>query len=218
MRSPSLDFFYAKNNSIVQLTESYTEIDGLAFILKACRLKPYSYVFGEKSSTLQLHRWWFDEFGNSLKVIKPKRVKIVHNDLALDRKRIICTDLYHGLTLDKLVKISKMVYVCYGKDEDRYQDCCLISFLGLDNYFRSYLYMYGEWQSVSPLLMGMSHLKFMAQNLDIKQFVSIGNKENFGIPCNSAGVWLSYLPASHEFLAVLGKECEVLLPIFRAGK
>jgi len=218
MRSPSLDFFYAKTNSIVQLTESYTEIEGLADIIKMCRLKPHNYVMEQKSSTLSLHRWWFDEYGNSLRIIRPKRVKITYNDLHLDRKRIVCTDLYYGLALNKVSKISKLLHVCFGKDEDLYQDCVLLSFLGLDNYLRSYLYLYGEWQQVSPLLMGIPQLKQLVKNLDIKYYVQLGNKENLPIPCHSGQAWISCLPASSDFLAVLAKQCEILPPLIGTSK
>jgi hypothetical protein len=218
MRSPSIDFFYAQIDSAVTLTESYTEIEGLAFIIKACRLKPYDYVFGKKSNNLTLHRWWFDEFGNSLKIIKPYRVKIINNDLHLDRKRIVCTDLYHNLDLNKVIKMSKLVYIAFGKDEDLYQDCCLLSFLGLDNYLRSYLYLYGEWQQVSPLLMGMGHLKFLATHADIKHHLKLGPKEGTPLPCASGQAWLSSLPASSDLLATWNKECEALQTIFRKAK
>jgi len=218
MRSPSIDFFYAKTEKLVDLSESYTQIDGLAFIIKACRMKPYDYVFGQKSNRLVLHRWWFDEFGNSLKLIKTKKAKIVYNDLHLDRKRIVCTDLYYGLSMDKVAKMSKLAYICAGKDEDTYQDCFLVSFLGLDNYLRSYLYMYGEWEQVSPLLMGMGHLKFLAEHHDVKQWIKLGKKENLPIPCNSGSAWLTYLPASSELLALLNKDHEILAAILRNAK
>src|SRR5271166_4318481 len=138
MRSPSLERLHAKLSRQIKLVESYTELAGMEFIIKACRLKPYDYVFKGRDSKLILHRWWFDEFGNSLMI--DKKVKIIYNDLLLDRKLIISTDLYYGLSLDRVAKMSKLVHLVGGKDEDLYQDCYLLTFLGIDDHLRSYLY------------------------------------------------------------------------------
>lgn len=215
MRSPSLEFFYAKIEKMIALAQSYTEQEHLGFIIKSCRLKPYDYVFEGRSDKIVLYRWWFDEYGNSMELIKNKRIRLVFGDLRLDRDRIISTDLYHGLSLDRVVKMSKLVYLCAGKDEDLYQDCFLLSFLGVDNYFRTYLYWYGEWQQVSPLLLGMKHLKLLLNNADIKHFRQLSNSENLPIPCISGQTWLSYLPPGKDFLGILSKQYEVLLPIFQ---
>ena len=213
MRSPSLERLHAKLSRQIKLVQSYTELDGLEFIIKACRLKPHDYVFGERDDKLVLHRWWFDEFGNSL-VINNKKVKFIYNDLRLDRKLIVSTDLYYGLSLDRVAKMSKLVHLVSGKDEDLYQDCYLLTFLGIDEHLRSYLYWYGEWQQVSPLIMGMTSLQMLADHLDIKYFNQIGKKENSAIPCVSGETWLSYLPASGNFLELLDKQYEKIAPIF----
>ena len=53
------------NSSAAQilLVQSYTEIPELSFIIKSCRLKPYSYFFKEQSNKIILYSWWFDECG-----------------------------------------------------------------------------------------------------------------------------------------------------------
>jgi len=131
MKILSLDSFYKKIKRTVLLVEGYTEIKNLAFILTACRLKPIGL-----GSKLELHRHWVDEFGSSLKIIK-KKIQIVHNDLSIDREHLPCTDLYYGLSLERIVKMSKLSYLCYGQDEDEIY--YIISFLGIDNYLRTYL-------------------------------------------------------------------------------
>lgn len=214
MRSPSLERLHAKLTRHIKLVQSYTEIEGLEFIIKACRLKPYKYVFGGRDNKLILHDWWFDEFGNSL-VLDKKKIKIIYNDLRLDRKKIISTDLYYGLSLEQAAKISKLVHLVAGKDEDLYQDCYLLTFLGIDDHLRSYLYWYGEWQQVSPLIMGMKSLRLLADHIDIKYFNQIGKKENSAIPCVSGETWLSYLPPSGAFHELLEKQYENLIPIFK---
>ncbi len=213
MKNPSLDNLYAEIDKHILLVQSYTEIEQLAFILKACRLKPHSFIFGDRDNKLILHRWWIDEFGNSLKIEK-KRVRLSYNDLSLERHRIICTDLYHGLLLDKVAKISKLAHVIAGKDEDLLQDSFFLTFLGIDNYLRSYMYLQDEWQQVSPLLLGLKNLKRIGENQDIKYFTELQNKE-IVIPCFSKQEWLTFLPANASFLALIERHQEALSLIFK---
>jgi hypothetical protein len=215
MRSPSIEWLHAKLDKHIRLASSYTDVPELEFIIKACRLKPHDYMFEEKSNKISLYKWWFDEFGNSLDIIKSKRIRIVYNDLRLDRKSVICTDLYAGLSLDRVAKMSRLVYAIVGKDEDDYQDCCLLTFLGLDEHLRTYLYWQGEWQQVSPLLLGMKDLKNLAGRLDVKHYQMTENKEISAIPCISSRTWLSYLPPSPAFLSELNKQSEMLAGILK---
>lgn len=214
MKSPSLDVLYSDIHKSIILTESYTEFEGLAFIIKACRLKPHDYIFQEKDNRIILHRWWFDEFGNSLKIDK-KKPKIVCNDLSLDREKIVCTDLYYGLSIDKVAKISKMAHIMIGKDEDLLDDCFFLTFLGIDNYLRSFVYLQDEWQQISPLLLGLKNLKNIARDLDIKYFLSPENKENMPVPCISVQEWLTFMPPSSEFLSMLAKQQETVAHILK---
>lgn len=215
MRSPSIEWLHAKLDKRIRLASSYADVPELEFIIKACRLKPHDYIFEEKDNKITLHKWWFDEFNNSLNIIKSKRIRITYNDLRLDRKRVTCTDLYAGLTLDRVAKMSKLVHAIVGKDEDDYQDCCLLTFLGLDEHLRTYLYWQGEWQQVSPLLLGMKDLKNLSGHLDIKHYHKTENKEISAIPCISSQTWLSYLPPSPAFLSELSKQSELLAGILK---
>jgi hypothetical protein len=214
MKSPSLDKLYHQIGGCLLLAQQYTEISELLFIIKACRLKPHSYLFDKRLNKLILYRQWVDEFGNSLEITKRKKIKITYNDLSLDRDKIICTDLYYGLSLDKVAKISKLAYVCTGKDEDLYQDCIMIAFLGIDNYLRNYMYMYDEWKQVSPLLLGMKNLQLIGKNADIRYFREFSKKENSPIPCISGRQWLTFMPASQEFAELMKNQQEKLQHIF----
>lgn len=211
MRSPSIEYFHTKIDKLIRMAQSYTEMDGLEFIIKSCRLKPHTYLFEERNDKIVLHRWWVDEFGNSLHITKHKKIHLVYNDLHLDKKKIICTDLYYGLSIDKIVKMSKLAYLCAGKDEDLYQDCYLLTLLGIDDYLRCYLYWYGEWQQVSPLWMEMKLLRLLATNTDIKYFRKLSNAAP--IPCVSSSSWLFCLPANEDFLDIIKGQYEMLLPI-----
>lgn len=205
MISPNIERLYAQIRRHILLAQSYTEINELTFIIKACRLKPHSHIFEGKTTKLVLHRWWFDEFGNSLKIIKNKRIRITCNDLSLNRDLIVCTDLYRGLSLERVAKTSKLVHLAAGRDDDYNENCFFITFLGIDNYLRSYMNLYGEWQQVSPLLLGMRSLKHLARHSDVKHFHEFSNKENSALPCALAREWISFMPASKEFLLKLEK-------------
>jgi hypothetical protein len=210
MKAISIDTLYLILDKQISLAESYSEITNLSNIIKMCRLKPYSYFFESKSKNLLLYKSWFDEFGNSLKIIKRDRVKIIYNDLNLDRKNISSTDLYYGLSVDKIAKMSKLLFICAGKDDDLIDDCFFISYLGIDDYLRTYLYMYGELKQVSSLFLGLANLKLIAKNLDIKYFKELKKKENIAYPCVEAKAWLSYNPPSQDFLSILESSNEAV--------
>lgn len=212
MRSPSIDYLHAKLDKQIRLAEGYTEIKGLNFIIKACRLKPYDYIFREKDNKIILHRWWFDEYSNSFEITKRKKIKITYNDLRLDRNKIIGTDLYYGLSIDRVAKMSKLVHLLSGKDEDLFQPCSLLTFLGIDNHLRSYLYWDGEWQQVSPLMLGMKNLQTIFKHLNIKLYQE--KKENSVLPCVEGRSFLSYIPASVNFLDLLKKRYEHIYHAF----
>lgn len=209
MKNISIESFYSSINRHILLAESYSEVPELSFIIKSCRLKPYDFLLNKKNTKLVLYKSWVDEYGNSLNILKNKKLKIIYGDLSINRKRIICTDIYNGLSIGKILKISKLASIIYGRDEDIYQDCLIISLLGIDNYIRAYMYLYGEWQQVSPLLIGLKHLKIMANNTDIKYFREFLIKENSPLPCNEAKEWLTCLPASNNLLELLNKQCGI---------
>jgi hypothetical protein len=212
MKTPSIDSLYIKINNYIHLVEAYLEIKGLAAVMKAARIKPYAHFFDQKPTRLIVLDHWFDEFGNSLKITK-KKIKLIYNDLSLDRGKIINTDIYDGLSLDRVIKMSQLAYLTVGKDEDLYQDCYILTLLGLDNYLRTYVFMYGEWKKVAPLLLGIETLLIITQNAGIKYFRQLNNKEKTPVPCVDADTWLVSLPAGVSFLSKM-KEHDQLIHLF----
>ncbi|MBF0572121.1 MAG: hypothetical protein HQL12_09685 [Candidatus Omnitrophica bacterium] len=215
MKSPSTEHFHAKIDRTIRLVQSYTEIDYLGWLIKSARLKPHAHIFEGFRHGVKLQNWWVDEYRNSLEITKKKKLQITYNDLRLDKNKIICTDIYYGLSMKQIAQISKLVYLCAGKDEDLYQNCFLITFVGIDNFLRTYLSWFGEWQPVSPLLLGEEHFQILFHNLDVKHFQQIKKYKENPIPCQKEQVWLSYLPASDDFLNVIKNQYETLLPIFK---
>jgi hypothetical protein len=215
MKSASLDILYVGLERHIRLIKSYTEVDGIDFIIKSCRLKPYSYVYEKKDSRLFLYRKWFDEFGNMLQINNDKSISITYGDLALKKKKIICTDLYAGLSLKSVAKISKLVHICHGTNEAP-KKFAFLTFCGIDNYLRCYLRSHHEWQQVSPLLLGLNNLLFIADHRDIEYFMYQENTESSPIPCISAQQWLTKLPSGQSFLTSIHRQDEDLSNILRS--
>ena len=218
MRSPSIERLYAQLNKHILLVQSYTEVNEMFFIMKACRLKPHSFIFQDRDTKLVLHRLWFDEFGNSLRIIKNKRIKITYNDLTLDKNQIVCTDLYYGLSIDKVAKMSKLMFFCSMKEEETYHTQSFATFLGLDNFLRTYVNLDGEWLQISSLCLGMKILKNIARNIDLRYFRELIGKENAPLPCASSSAWLSFMPPSREFLQLMTSEHDQMLSFLNFNK
>mgnify|MGYP001586832126 CR=1 FL=1 len=214
MKTQSLNSIYHNISKQISLVESYTEIKDLSYIIKSCRLKPYDYLFKKKSPNLILYKWWVDEYGNSFK-LNGKRVELTFNDLKVNKNNLVNTDLYSGLSIDNVLKISKLAYINTGVDEELYQKYYHINLLGIDNYLRSYLYMYDNLESIAPLTLGIKNLKLLAHHKDIKYFLTFKKKENNPIPCLQPEQWISSLPAHQDFIQEMNKHHPVIYNIFK---
>lgn len=202
--------FYLKINDHINLVESFSQIKNIQILIKSCRLKPKDFYI-KKYDKLILYKDWVDEYNNSICILTNKKINIYFNDLSIDKRNIINTDLYYGLPINKIAKISKCFYISYGKDEDL-DDICIISFLGIDSYLRTYLYLYNEWMQVSPLLIGISNLKLLLSNFG--NFKKLTKKENISLPCANSQSWLSCIPIDNEIISSLKVQCNYVVPIF----
>jgi hypothetical protein len=204
MKSLSLESIHYNIQKQILLAESYTECSGLSFIIKSCRLIPKDYL-ENRNPKIVLKDHWVDEFGNSLRIVKNKKIKLIYNDLSLDRSKINCTDMYYGLSLENVIKISKLAYLCAGFDDDTLEERNYICLLGIDNYFRTYLFD-GEWVQISTLHLGMTNLKLIAKGVDIKYFLDFSNLKNMPFPCVRANQWLTILPPNVACLDAIKKD------------
>ena len=214
MKNYSIDYLYSKIDKHILLVQSYTEINALSFIIKSCRLKPYDLLSKNKDYTLSIYNKWCDEFGNSLNIKENKKIQIKLNDLFVNKNNINCTDLYYGISLNKVAKLSKLVYIFSGIDEDIHHEYNFVAFLGIDNYLRCFMYLYDEWSIISPLYLGLDILKNIYDHLDIKYFLSLKNKNNFIMPCLRSSSWISSLPPKEDFIYLLNKETNLIVPTF----
>lgn len=209
----NIENYYSKFNRHIALAKAFTEVPELEFIIKSCRIKPYG-LTNTKDVKIQLFPWWIDEYGNSLKIKKNKSIKIIYNDLNVNRDSVISTDLYYGIGIEKIIKISKLGFYLFGQEEG---ELGLFSFLGIDNYLRTFMYD-GEMVQIPSLYLGLECLKKIYQNLDIKQFIEIKDRKKIGIPCQVDKVWLSCLPMSETFSKVLNSQPEKIVKYLKENK
>lgn len=215
-----VDSIYTDLKNSLALIEGYTEIKNLAFILKACRAKPFKYTYESKLKKAILYDHWIDEHHNSI-YLKNKKIIPLFNDISLLKYPSINTDLYSGLDIYHVMKISKFVYVYYGLDEDYHTPYLHINFLGIDDYLRSFVYLYGDLENISPLTLGMFHLQILARNRKIqtyKKFNVLLRKKWSPYPCQETSQWLTCLPAPENFFSDLKIQCPILYELFKENQ
>jgi hypothetical protein len=200
----NIEELYLRLNRHLTLAVGYTEIEALPFIIQACRLKPYQLVHKTINGRLMLHKQWIDEYGNSLYLDGTNRLEIVLNDLSIDRSRLRITDLYHGLPIEKVSRISKMAVLLLGRQEDY----CLLSLLGIDDYLRTFVWWRGEWKKYSPLYLGVALLQSLGENLDWSGYREAEGKVLALHRSRRGKTWLTQWPPNKEFVSVL-KEWDV---------
>jgi hypothetical protein len=203
MRARNLDTIYVGIRKCIALVKGHTEIEGIDTLFKMCRLRPYKMVKINKrtvSEKINLYRWWIDEYGNSLR-LKGKEPEIVFDDLAINRERLNCTDLYNGLPLHKVFLMSKSMLLLMGKEKGSYQDVCAVSLLGIDDYLRTFVLLDGHWRKFPSLYLGVSLLLHIAGDGKEGAWEEIkieAAEETIIVPCVQQRAWLSSLPVPEE--------------------
>jgi len=197
---------YNKINKSILLLEAHTEIKNLSFIIKACRLTPWITTNNNLvgSGKIVIYSQWIDEFNNSVEIDKKNKICITYNNLRINSSYGICTDLYAGLPLFKIIKISKLMHLYIGYDDNKI--FCCITLVGIDNFFRTYIYQEHQWIQVSPLVLNVTRLFQIHDHLDIKFFLKFHKKNNIFFPCETGEEWISFLPASEKFITTLAKK------------
>lgn len=199
-----IDDFYKIQKRAVKMAEAYTEIKGLANVLKMCRLKAVDVVIYKDLVRTKLFYHWMDEYNNLLTINRDKSIKVTYNTFSINFKN---TDIYYGLSIKNIAKISTHVLCFYGIcDFDL--ECCILLFLGIDGYLRAYLYSLNEWSQVSPLLIGMNNLLEFNDCIENKKMVLYGTEfkklNSVVLPCAKKAAWLSCM-ASEEMTELFNK-------------
>jgi transposase len=189
---------YAKLRRDILLFVGFMENKHLEFIIKACRLKPRDMKNGLK---VIFYSHWDDEFGNSLSFKKDKKgskkLIITLNDLAIDRSKLPMTDLYDGLPPSKISKISKAAFILVGKEEETFKTHSIVSFLGIDDFLRTFAFIDNEWISIPSLFLGIWALQNIAKhrNKDCKELKS---KDPVLLPCQEQKTFIVKYPTNNK--------------------
>lgn len=191
----TIEEYYLRFNSELNIISGYLDDNTIRDILIKCRMKPYGLRARDGVRKI-LRRHWIDEFGNSLYLDK-KTIRIVPNDLSILERNIIHTDLYEGLTIDKILKISKMAYFFLGSEDNNYIK--IISLLGIDNYIRTYIKHEEKWERISSILLGVDVVRVIVDNESIGSWKKINTGDNRIIPCTNIEEWLVCTPIPTQF-------------------
>ena len=196
----------------IKLAGSYThQRKRLPLVLRACRLKPYDWLFGKWKDKLVLHRHWVDEYGNSLRLVGSRMIKIIPYDLELDSTKITGTDLYEYLPAPKLLKISKNVFILAGKEEDQYSDHFIVAFYGIDGFLRVRSYLHNQWNICPPVLLGMKALYSIIDYINEEGCKEISSQETVLFPCTKQQTWISDCKFGEEFVATMKQYAPMVL-------
>jgi hypothetical protein len=214
-QTKSVDKFYLTFDKSIALTSAYLEDPSIDFIIRSCRMKPYDIIYKEYNKKIKFHSKWVDENGNTLEIIK-KKVSISNNNINLDKSLLVKTDIYENLPIYKIAKISKFAFFIFGKDEDLLEDHTIMTFLGLDGFFRSYCLLFGQWTKIPTTYLGLNFLKLIFQNLDLKRFVEVKLK-NKPYPCKRSRGFLSSMPACPEMVRLIRDISEPTFDILKLG-
>ena len=214
LQSSNIESIHATLDRHIRLIAAYSEMPELNFIIRSARLKPYHFL-KKYNPKLKLYDWWIDEYGNSLTISKNKKIEITLNDLRIDRSSLTCTDLYQHIGIDKVVRISKLLYYSKGIEEDFNSECISLNFLGIDNFLRNYIYIYDKWEQYSSLVLGSDTLKNIANNQDIKIFTKLKSKISAPYTCTDTESWIGLLPATKEFVGLIREKNDFLIDVLK---
>jgi len=192
----NIDLYINKLEKNILLVEAFTELKELKNVIKYCRLKPLEFLEKNKRE-IKLYRKWIDEFGNSILIKKNKKIETIVNDVSAFKYKKT-TDLYYGIGLDKILKISKNALIIKYIDEDNIENF-LLCFLCIDNYLRCYHINDNEYEQISPLYAGINNIRKFAKNLNITKHKKI-IINGFKIPCKDVVGWICLTPFDDSFL------------------
>lgn len=216
MKKYSLNSFYQKIIRNIRVISGYTEKKYSEFLIKSCRLKPFDYYFNNQRNKIILHKKWFDEYGNSL-VLNGKDFEIITGDVELLDKEILRSDIYENLDIIKTRKMSKLV--CFLDTNILGQQVFFVSFLGLDDYLRTFCIVDNNIKKISSLFLGTEVIRKIYEDLDIRYFSEMKIKKKELPPtCHSARGWLSYCPVHSDFLNMIKNHYSHLTFIFESNK
>jgi hypothetical protein len=175
-----------------------------------CRLKPIDYnKYCYKNLPLKPILKWVDEYNNELDIEKNKKPKISFGSLS-DKHSNFSTDLYYGVSISSIHKISNSIILASSLDEDTLQPTSAISFMGIDGFLRTFLLNYGSWSSVSSLSWDLKILKVFSVSRHMQNIKG----KNLLMPSRPNNIWISPLPLDESFLTYLSSTHKHVVNLF----
>lgn len=143
----SLDIYslYDKIDKSIKVLSANIRDPNMISLIKACRYKPLQFLKENKTNIL-LYNDWIDESNHVISFNKRKKSFSQFKDyyyLGVDKN--ITTDIYYGLDIYKIHKISTRAYCVTGFSEIDDSLNIYICFLGMDNFLRAFWYFDNEW-------------------------------------------------------------------------
>jgi hypothetical protein len=177
---------------IANLTASYLEDKTVAEIIMYCNLEPKrerSYFEFKPNSS------WVDSYGCQIYLKKNKKEVLFTNINLINNY-----DIYAGLNLDQLLKITDKICIVKGIDEDFNKEFVYYNCLCVDKKIRSYLVYNEKIYKTSPLYLGYEALYEFIKNKNIIHWYS--KESNIFIPCLNQKIYYSCYPLPKDLLEV----------------
>lgn len=158
MKNTDIENLHRKIDGHIKLITAYTGEKYLPQMIRSFRLKPNSCFDAGFDYETRLERCWCDEFGSSIR-LEDKRLKIVLNDLKINKNANTTTDLYYGRSMFATANNSKFALIATGEYD-------FIALYGTDDFVRAFIRCEDKWIRISPLVMGLKTAKIMFANVN----------------------------------------------------
>jgi hypothetical protein len=204
-----IDRLHINIHSSIELAAALMKMPCIADIIRLCQMTPKNlidknhsnelYYNSDVKTTSHYYSHWVDPFGHVMKLNKSHGwFEIQPYIIGARSENIYNRDMYAGLSIAKIAKISKFIDILFGKDIDLEEDYIVLTFLGIDDKLRTYVYIYGEWESYPSLLIGSKALRDISENKAMSEFKEIRAARRIIYECSSQKRWLSALPLPKE--------------------
>jgi len=178
-------------DQIAKVTASFLQDKAIYDMIMFCDITPTK----AKPKVLNPVISWTDSFGCSISFNKKT---ITYSNL----EKPINQDMYSGLSLEKILKITDKICIVKGIDEDYLKPFIYYNCLCVDNKIRSYLIYNDNLYKTSPLYLGYDNLYEFVRNKNIIHWYS--KDSDIFIPCINQKIYYSSYPLPEAVLKELG--------------
>jgi hypothetical protein len=205
VKNIDIETFYSKTVGHMNVAGTFVNNPTLPKIIRSCRLKPSSVFDPNFQFSAKLEKHWVDEFGNSV-YLDSGHTKIIMGDIGINADSKNCTDLFYGNAIKTISENSKVAFIASGTNILSGGDLFLVSFYGVDEYIRTFIFTQSRWIRVSPLTMGINTLTLFFNNVN-KQITDLDKKLlDFIIPFNINKCVITSWPMKQDIVSYFNNE------------